>query len=78
MIHSDADTNRLRARYSGSSLRPRCPNVSFSTLRRTSSNALLASFTMRNGSATCFAYRSATLNVARYGPERSNAAQRIA
>ena len=34
---------------------PRWPRVWFWTLRRTSSSALLASFTTWNGSATCFA-----------------------
>jgi len=76
-MFSDAETSSLRARYSGSSFRPRCPSVWFCTRRRTSSRAVLPNRTMWNGSATCFACGSAVSNAARYGPERSSTPQRI-
>ena len=55
LMRSWPETSSLRALYSGSCLWPRWPRVWFWTLRRTSSSALLASFTTWNGSATCFA-----------------------
>ena len=69
-MFSDAETSSLRARYSGSSLRPRWPSVWFWTRRRTSSRASLPNRTTWNGSATCRALGTAALNAARYGPER--------
>ena len=65
VMFSDAETSSLRARYSGSSLRPRCPSVWFWTRRRTSSRASLPNRTTWKGSATCRALGTAALNAAR-------------
>ena len=54
----EAAVRSRRIRYSGSSLRPRCPRVSFWTLRRRSSSRWLAKRMTWKGSATCTAFGS--------------------
>ena len=63
-MRSSALVRRRRQRSRGSDLWPRCPMVSFWTLRRHSSSLVLASFTTWNGSATWVAAGSFSSNTA--------------
>ena len=77
LILSCAAVRSRRIRYSGSSLRPLRPRVSFWVRRRRSSSRWLAKRMTWKGSATCTAFGNTLSYAFRYEPDMSSTAQRI-